>query len=149
MKKKRSKYSLPKVPYGYRKSKKDKYSIEIYEPEARYVRFMYKKYEEGYKIGEIVQMLNSYNEKICGKIDVDYLKRLDNTDTIEQLMRLHDTKFKYTSDNDYPDRSLVLNNKLDNYLASKRDELNEKHNLAEFNLSRWKAKKVLEKFRYN
>lgn len=84
-----------------------------------------------------------------GKIDVDYLKRLDNTDTIEQLMRLHDTKFKYTSDNDYPDRSLVLNNKLDNYLASKRDELNEKHTLAEFNLSRWKAKKVLEKFRYN
>lgn len=84
-----------------------------------------------------------------GKIDVDYLKRLDNTDTIEQLMRLHDTKFKYTSDNDYPDRSLVLNNKLDNYLASKRDELNEKHTLAEFNLSRLKAKKVLEKFRYN
>ena len=84
-----------------------------------------------------------------GKIDVDYLKRLDNTDTIEQLMRLHDTKFKYTSDNDYPDRSLVLNNKLDNYLASKRDELNEMHTLAEFNLSRWKAKKVLDKFRYN
>ena len=64
-------------------------------------------------------------------------------------MRLHDTKFEYTSDNDYPDRSLVLNNKLDNYLASKRDELNEKHTLAEFNLSRLKAKKVLEKFRYN
>ena len=42
-----------------------------------------------------------------------------------------------------------INNKLDNYLASKRDELNEKHTLAEFNLSRWKAKKVLEKFRYN
>ena len=78
MNKKKGMYSLPKVPYGYRKSSKDKYSIEIYEPEARYVRFIYKKYEEGYKIGEIVQMLNSYNEKICGKIDVDYNMEKNN-----------------------------------------------------------------------
>ena len=85
MNKKRGKYSLPKVPYGYRKSKKDKYSIEIYEPEARYVRFMYKKYEEGYKIGEIVQMLNSYNEKICGKIDVDYnMEKNNNVRVLKQ-----------------------------------------------------------------
>lgn len=90
MNKKRGMYSLPKVPYGYRKSSKDKYSIEIYEPEAKYVRFIYKKFEEGYMIREIVQMLNSSDIK-AEKVSVNC--------NIEKLMKVklskYDNKWNY------------------------------------------------------
>ena len=59
MKKRKGVYSLPKVPYGYRKSDKDKYKIEIYEPEAKYIRMIFNIYKEGYSISEIVTLLNN------------------------------------------------------------------------------------------
>lgn len=59
MKKRKGVYSLPKVPYGYRKSDKDKFKIEIYEPEAKYVRMIFDRYKEGYSISEIVALLNN------------------------------------------------------------------------------------------
>lgn len=64
MNKRKEKYSLPKVPYGYRKSVTDKYVIEIYEPEAKNVRFIFNKYKEGYKISEIVKLMNLQNNSL-------------------------------------------------------------------------------------
>ena len=73
MNKRKGIYSIAKVPFGYRKSKTDKYVIEVYEPEAAIVRFIYDKYNKGESIKEIVGRLNNgeveeykcYNKNIC------------------------------------------------------------------------------------
>ena len=84
-----------------------------------------------------------------GKIDDDYLKRIDNTDIIEQLLRLQETKFEYTNNDIYENSSKNQLTNLNNYLGKKRDELDEKHTLPEFNLSRCLTKQIMKSFRYN
>ena len=84
-----------------------------------------------------------------GKIDDDYLKRLDNTDIIEQLLRLQETKFEYTNNDVYENSSKNQLTNLNNYLGKKRDELEENHTLPEFNLSRCLARQRMKSFRYN
>ena len=84
-----------------------------------------------------------------GKIDDYYLKKLDNTDIIEQLLRLQETKFEYTSNDVYENSSKNKLTNLNNYLGKKRDELDEKYTLPEFNLSRCLAKQIMKKFKYN
>ena len=84
-----------------------------------------------------------------GKIDDNYLKRLDNTDIIEQLLRLQETKFEYTNNDVYENSSKNQLTNLNNYLGKKRDELEENHTLPEFNLSRCLARQRMKSFRYN
>ena len=84
-----------------------------------------------------------------GKIDDDYLKRLDNTDIIEQLLRLQETKFEYTNNDVYENSSKNQLTNLNNYLGKKRDELDEKHTLPEFNLSKCLGRQIMKSFRYN
>ncbi len=84
-----------------------------------------------------------------GKIDDGYLKRLDNTDIIEQLLRLQETKFEYTNNDVYEDNSKNKLTNLNNYLGQKRDELDEKHTLPEFNLSKCLGRQIMKSFRYN
>ncbi len=84
-----------------------------------------------------------------GKIDDYYLKKLDNTDIIEQLLRLQETKFEYTNNDVYENSSKNKLTNLNNYLGKKRDELDEKYTLPEFNLSRCLAKQIMKKFKYN
>ena len=84
-----------------------------------------------------------------GKIDDNYLKRLDNTDIIEQLLRLQETKFEYTNNDVYENSSKNKLTNLNNYLGKKRDELNEKHTLPEFNLSKCLGRQIMKSFRYN
>lgn len=84
-----------------------------------------------------------------GKIDDGYLKRLDNTDIIEQLLRLQETKFEYKNNDVYEDNSKNKLTNLNNYLGQKRDELDEKHTLPEFNLSKCLGRQIMKSFRYN
>ena len=84
-----------------------------------------------------------------GKIDDYYLKKLDNTDIIEQLLRLQETKFEYTNNDVYENSSKNKLTNLNNYLGKKREELDEKYTLPEFNLSRCLAKQIMKKFKYN
>lgn len=85
-----------------------------------------------------------------GKIDLNYLIKLDSTDTIKQLVRLQETKFKYTGETVY-ENNMTINqqNTLNTYLFNKKEELEEKETLPEFNYSKWNARKLLEKVRYN
>lgn len=97
-----------------------------------------------------------------GKIDLIYITtELDSTDTIEQLVRLKDTKFKYTkskenNENRYDVTYTEYINEVDykikqlnNYLSSKKIELKEEITFSEFNLSNYRARKILENIVFN
>lgn len=93
-----------------------------------------------------------------GKIDLRYITtELDSADTMEELIRLKQTEFKqlekyYINSNRLNENKLSLQKSLDDYLSDKSAELNgakinEENTWPEFNLSKWKARNVLNKMR--
>lgn len=82
-----------------------------------------------------------------GNIDLYYITRdLDSADTIKELKRLEETEFKYTEDKVYTEyvNEIESDKKyLNKYLQDKTSEFNEDITLPEFNLSRYRARKIL------
>ena len=84
-----------------------------------------------------------------GKIDIAYLTYgLGGTDTIDQLMRLRDTEFKYTKESKYPGESKDQLRLLNSYLYSKSKELKRKTTFPESNFSKMRANKILKYIKY-
>ena len=98
-------------------------------------------------------MKNNFNRyKETGHIDLDYLIEMNNSDLVEQLLELDNTEFKY-SEKFYSQSNMdeqVIQEQLERqhralngYLTSLKKELNRTHTLAEFNLTRVRAKSIL------
>lgn len=93
-----------------------------------------------------------------GKIDLNYLiNNLRGADTINQMIRLQETNFKYSDvndkDNNYIDKEKYVYNlqqRLNTYLSNLSQELKvTNRSFQEFNLSRWIAQNKLEDIKYN
>ena len=104
-------------------------------------------------IDKIIVKNNIERYKETGYIDLDYLIDMNNADIVEQLLELKDTEFKY-SEKYYAQSNMDENivkeqiqrkqRELNGYLAVLKKDLNNKeYTLAESNLPKFRAKKIL------
>ena len=106
-------------------------------------------------IDKIIVKNNIERYKETGYIDLDYLMDMNNADIVEQLLELKDTEFKYSekyyaqsnmNENIVKEQIQRKQRELNGYLAVLKKDLNSKeHTLAESNLPKLKAKKILNK----
>lgn len=106
-------------------------------------------------IDGIIAKNNISKYKETGYIDLSYLINIDNTDIIEQLLEIQDSQFeysyKYYSKFEYLSNDAIKKDKeskqsqLDKYLKSLQENLNKSNTIAEFNLSKFKTKRILNK----
>lgn len=106
-------------------------------------------------IDGIIAKNNISKYKETGYIDLSYLINIDNTDIIEQLLEIQDSQFeysyKYYSKYEYLGNDAIKKdkeskqNQLNKYLKALKENLNKSHTIAEFNLSKFKAKRILNK----
>ena len=104
-------------------------------------------------IDKIIVKNNIERYKETGYIDLDYLMDMNNADIVEQLLELKDTEFKYSEkyyaqsnmDENIVKEQIQRNQReLNGYLAVLKKDLNNKeYTLAESNLPKFRAKKIL------